>query len=293
MQRSTATNDPGWFRRAESLLETLNGVLSARVVARPGGPVEEVHLLTTDEIQPKQTVRNVESALQAQFGLSIDHRKISVAQTTRREIKVVPGEPAVRRERGFPEPARPPLRETEALRPQPAAPALPDEEGLEKRILFVGHSVESLRSQRLRMRVALEWLDRRYVGEAAGADVPRSRIEGFANATLRALEQILSSSVSPEEAESLALSLEGVKVVEAFDRDFVLVAVNALFDRKILVLTGAGSVQDSPERAVILATLQATDRRVRAFLEGVEKLPSRPGGPLTPPDAADPFEVWG
>ena len=110
MQRSTATNDPGWFRRAESLLETLNGVLSARVVARPGGPVEEVHLLTTDEIQPKQTVRNVESALQAQFGLSIDHRKISVAQTTRREIKVVPGEPAVRRERGFPEPARPPLR---------------------------------------------------------------------------------------------------------------------------------------------------------------------------------------
>src|SRR3989442_14003125 len=33
------------------------------------------------DMQPKQVVRNIESALMAQLGLKIDHRKISVAQT--------------------------------------------------------------------------------------------------------------------------------------------------------------------------------------------------------------------
>lgn len=301
MQRSAATQDPGWYRRAEFLLESLTGVLSAKVVARPGGPVEEIHVLTTDEIQPKQTVRNVESALQAQFGLSIDHRKISVAQTTRRDMKAVEAQVAAPRpapealsERAEPFPSRP---EPPRVAPEPRRPSavvIPEEDGPEKRILFIGHSVESLRSHRVRMRVGLEWLEHRFIGDAAGADLPRARLEGFANATLRALEQILISSVPPEEAEALALSLEGVKIVEAFDRQFVLVAVNALFDRKMTVLTGAGAVHDSLDRSVILATLQATDRRVRAFLEGVEKLPHRPmGGSLHKPENGDPFEVWG
>jgi len=43
--------------------------------------VSEIHVLTTSDQQAKQVVRNIESALMAQLGLKIDHRKISVAQT--------------------------------------------------------------------------------------------------------------------------------------------------------------------------------------------------------------------
>ena len=68
-------------RRAEQLLSALAGVLSARIVADRSGEIEEIHVLVTQEIQPKQAVRNVESALMAQLGIRVDHRKISVAQT--------------------------------------------------------------------------------------------------------------------------------------------------------------------------------------------------------------------
>ena len=76
------TPKPEWsIEGAEALLNSLKGVVSARVVARPGGVIEEIHLLTEGDVQAKQSVRNVESALLAHFGLKIDHRKVSVAQT--------------------------------------------------------------------------------------------------------------------------------------------------------------------------------------------------------------------
>jgi hypothetical protein len=68
-------------RRAENLLTSLEGILSARVVTTPLGDVSEVHILAQAGLQPKQLVRNIESALLAQLGLKIDHRKISIAQT--------------------------------------------------------------------------------------------------------------------------------------------------------------------------------------------------------------------
>ncbi len=68
-------------QRAEELLLTLPGVIAARVLAGDGGTIGEVHILTTLDVSPKQTVRNVESALIAQLGVRVDHRKISVATT--------------------------------------------------------------------------------------------------------------------------------------------------------------------------------------------------------------------
>ncbi|HET7042474.1 MAG TPA: hypothetical protein VFI13_10665, partial [Gemmatimonadales bacterium] len=65
--------------RAEELLQTLPGVLNVRIVSSPTGEVSEVHILTTTEVSPKQTVRNVESALLAHLGMRVSHKKISVA----------------------------------------------------------------------------------------------------------------------------------------------------------------------------------------------------------------------
>lgn len=231
----------GWtLQEAEKLLLSLTGVVSARVVTRPGGEVDEVHLLTTDEVTAKQTVRNVESALLAHLGLEVDHRKISVAQTRERpEAPPSPQEPVVR---VLPD------------RPPPA----PD------RLLFVGHQVETERSQRARHRVEIEWRGARHVGTSVAADLPRTRLEAISKATLEAVTEALSRELNgnPRSA-GVSLSLDGVKLVHAFDRQFLLVAVNAMSGREIIPLAGAAVIEVSTDRAAILATLQATDRWVR------------------------------
>ncbi len=224
--------DGGWtIERAEKLLNSLVGVVSARVVARPGGSVEEIHLLATRDLTPKQIVRNVESALLARFDLEVDHRVISVAQA---EAGTETVEVEVERK--------------------------PEASGSEKRILFVGHQVLTERAHRARIAVTVEWQGNRYTGEASGADLPRARLETNAAATLAAIENGLAIFA---EEDGATLSLDGVKMVEAFDQTFVLVAVHAMHGRQVTALAGAAAVDDSPERAVILGTLQATDRWIR------------------------------
>lgn len=61
-------------------LEQIRGVLSARAVLDDEGQVQEVHVLARRNRHAKQIVRDVESVCTAQFGLPIDHRRISVAQ---------------------------------------------------------------------------------------------------------------------------------------------------------------------------------------------------------------------
>ena len=78
----TTKPDPWGVKRAENLLQSLESVLSARVVVSPVGEITEVHVLANSGTGPKQVVRNVESALLAHLGIKVDHRKISVPSTT-------------------------------------------------------------------------------------------------------------------------------------------------------------------------------------------------------------------
>jgi len=232
---------PIWsIQEAERLLLSLTGVVSARVVARPGGDVEEIHLLTTHEVKPKQTVRNVESALLAHLDLDVDHRTISVAQTK----------------------DRPP-----AEAPAVEAPVhiLPDPTPAEGRLLFCSHSVETERSHQVRHRVEIEWHGERFTGESSAADLPRAKLEAVGVATLKAVEAALTTEEeeADERAVAVTLALDGVKVVDAFDRRFALVAVHAISGRDVTSLAGATVVEESTDRAAILAALQATDRWVR------------------------------
>lgn len=220
---------------AEQLMLSLKGVVSVRLVTRPGGEVEEIHLLTTDEVSAKQTVRNVESALLAHLGLSVDHRKISVAQT---------------KERPAPE-------------PEPTVRLLPEPPASQNRLLFQAHQAETERSHQVKHRVEIEWKGARYAGVASAADLPRPRLEAVGRATLAAVEEALQAELEGAPSPPVTLALDGVKVVDAFDRTFVLVAVNALSGREVTPLAGAAVVEVSTDRAAILATLQATDRWVR------------------------------
>ena len=83
------------IKRAEKLLQTLPGVIAVRIIASDTGAVDEIHVLTSSDVTPKQTVRNIESALIAHLGMRVDHRKISVA-TSLEPKKPRPETPAPR-----------------------------------------------------------------------------------------------------------------------------------------------------------------------------------------------------
>jgi len=84
--------DPWGLRRIEKLLLALEGVGSLKIVPDGSGGIEEIHVLSSSSLGPKQIVRNIESALLAQFGLQIDHRKISIARVRGPEIAAAPVE---------------------------------------------------------------------------------------------------------------------------------------------------------------------------------------------------------
>ncbi len=65
----------------EGTLCRLRGVASARVVTDDHGDIVEIHVLADHGRHPKQISRDIESALFSEFGIRIDHRKISIAQT--------------------------------------------------------------------------------------------------------------------------------------------------------------------------------------------------------------------
>ena len=227
------------IQRAEELLLTLPGVIAARVIAGESGAINEVHLLTTMDVAPKQTVRNVESALLAHFGLRVDHRKISVATTVdhkRISNDVLAG--AIGGSAG-------------AAGVAPATSEGVAEEGADRRLLyFEDVEVRRSRTKGVTCRVTLRKGDSSFVGESEGPETDRSRIELAARATLTAIYQ----------AEGLALALDGAKLIDAFEREFVFVGVTARLARGSVLLTGSCEVRDSAETASALAVLDATNR---------------------------------
>jgi hypothetical protein len=209
------------LRRAEQLIAALSGVMSARIVSGRSGEIEEIHVLTTGEVQPKQAVRNVESALMAQLGIKVDHRKISVAQTAE-------------------------VRPLEVLEQQAVADA-----ASRRKLVFADLVIESPRPKRVEIRVLLRSGDVLVEGMEEGVDEARSRVQLAARATVKAIEKDLVDS---------GVVLEGVRVVEAFDRKLVLAGVHGVGGRSSQMLVGTCEVKESVEQSAVLAVLDATNR---------------------------------
>ena len=64
----------------QELICRLEGVQAAQVVFAESGMPCEIHVLAGPEKSSKSLVRDIQSALTAQFGVLVDHRIISVAQ---------------------------------------------------------------------------------------------------------------------------------------------------------------------------------------------------------------------
>lgn len=77
---ATKSQDNPVLREYERMIGQIREIISSRVVANDRGQIEEIHVLAGSGRGPKQIVRDIESAFMAQFGISVDHKKISVAQ---------------------------------------------------------------------------------------------------------------------------------------------------------------------------------------------------------------------
>jgi hypothetical protein len=225
--------------RAEVLLVTLPGVLNARIIPGPTGEVSEVHVLTTTEVSAKQTVRNVESALLAQLGMRVNHKKISVATSEG------PAADAIRA-----------ARMTLPVGPKAAVdePPPPPVKSTKRRLYFEDVEVRRSRAMGVSCRVTIRCGYELFVGESSGRESDRMRIETSARAAVTAVAQA--------DTEGRALLFEGAKIIEAFERQFVFVALMTRSGRETALLTGSAEVKDGVETASVLAVLDATNRWV-------------------------------
>lgn len=69
------------YPELEEIIRRVRGVVSARVLrGKNEGEISEIHVVAGPGRNPKQLVRDIESAVMVQLGLAVDHRKISVVQ---------------------------------------------------------------------------------------------------------------------------------------------------------------------------------------------------------------------
>ena len=235
------------IERAEELLVTLPGVLNVRIVPGPTGEVSEVHVLTTTEVSPKQTVRNVESALLANLGMRVSHKKISVATSEGPAAEAIR---AARYTPGFGTPVVAPSV------PPGVTSAQAEASSKSNRRLLYFEDVEVRRSRASGMscRVTLRRGDQMFVGEAQGQETHAVRTETAARATMAAVQQA--------DTEGRMLAFEGARIVDAFERQFAFVALTTRFGRESALLTGSAEIKDGIETASVLAVLDATNRWV-------------------------------
>lgn len=215
------------LQRAEELIASLKDVVSARISAAENGSIDTIHVLVTGDTPAKAVVRNIESALMAQLGLKVDHRKISVAATTRR--------PTTGEQASVPEPSS---------APNPV---------LGRPVYFEDVELRGSRVRGVTCKVTLRIGAEQFAGEAEETvQSDRSRVDVSARAALMALS--LAGPVGG------IFSLEGAKVITAFEREFVFAAVMARSGREQVLLTGSAEIRDSAETAAVLAVLDATNR---------------------------------
>ncbi len=227
-EKGSESSDDRWgVKRAENLITSLKGVLSARVVATNSGAIDEIHVFTNGSVAAKQAVRNVESALFAQLGLKVDHRKISVAQTAEVSAIQVLEEEAVK---------------TRALR---------------REVVFQHLDIYTTERRRVKFQLTLQVDGNEVVAEQEAADTPKARVQAAARVAVTALDQLLPEGT---------IELEGVKQVEAFGTEFAFVGVHVLVGRKTKLLTGSCEVTDGFEQAAALAALDATNRWTQSLL---------------------------
>ncbi len=221
----------------EAAIAEIGEVRAARIVASPDGVIEEIHVLGLPGKAPKQLVRDVEAVLMAGYGISVDRRKISVAQLgiAGERVPLAPVAP-------FPAP--------HDAEPEPE-PELVSVANQRVRLADLEMDMDAIK---MTVRVCLESEGVTYLGEASGPAGSKTRHRMVAEATVRAVEQL------PGVDEHYAV--EDVQIVLLGGRQVALCSIVTVAALSEEALSGSALVRHTAESATVRATLDALNRRI-------------------------------
>ncbi len=209
--------------RAETVIRKLRDVSAVSVLV-DDGHISEIHLTTASNRTPKQLVRDVESALEAELGLRVDHRCISIAQ--QKEL----------------------LEEEELPELSPADFCEPAKL---QRVRFGSINVgfSELRGQ---VKVELGMEDLEAAGFAEGSCDHHDMNRLVATATLQCIRQFV--------AEDCCFSLSDVEVMRLGPDEVVVATVKFLWGRTDRTLVGSTLVSQNLHQSIVYAVLDAVNR---------------------------------
>lgn len=216
----------------EQALKQIRSVSAARIRMTEQGEIEEIHILATGDRNPKQIVRDVESLLVAQFGLQFDHKKISIAQVDEQV-----GEQA-----------------NQQVPEHVMSPSLP----AWVRPKLVGVTLRTTNGM-AEVMVELQVGERVLTGNARGFSSSHNKQRLLVEATVKALNYL--------EMEKCLLVPEDVAVTELAKHKVAQVAVTLVCPAGEQLLVGCALVKNDDREAVVKATLDAVNRKVRVVTE--------------------------
>jgi hypothetical protein len=211
----------------ESELKRLPGIIAASVVTGPNAVPTEVHVLAEPGKAAKQVVRDVQSYALAMHGLEIDHRIVSVVQIGADEVGME---------------TRPRIVE-DPVEPEPEPSSRPVISSIMVRT--AGTETEAV--------VGVTASGHVFEGRVVGPNVASQRPRIVAQATLRALSELLGSTA---EVESAALHAHGEHLVAV-----TLLTVMVPRSGSQLV-SGSAVVRGDESDAVARSVLDALNRRL-------------------------------
>lgn len=219
---STKTSD------LEDVLRQIKGVTAATIVTGVAGDITEIHVLAGSERNPKQVVRDIESVFLTKFGITIDHKKISVVQ--------------LQSQGGSDTDDRSNLgnRSKGRLRPRIA----------NINLLSGGRMLEA--------KVLLEIDGAFFEGAKSGPRTANNKLRLISQAVLLALKSFLGGSGD--------LVSEDVSMIWVAGHRAATASISLVTDAGEERLIGAAFVDNDEREAVVKATLAAVNRRIDILL---------------------------
>ncbi|MCU1677846.1 MAG: hypothetical protein JWM93_2604 [Frankiales bacterium] len=209
------------YREIVAALRSLPGVRDAEVEPEPNGP-GLLRLGLAPGVDEVKVASDVGRMLRDRFGIGVDAERVQLIEDA------------------LPTQAQP----YEDMHPRPSI----------QRMHLVSSGLD------VTATVTLGHNDMSASGECMGTATQTGVHRAVANATLRAVEGLLSHTVRFE--------LEHVEVAPTGRERTAIVAVTMLGNGGGDRLTGAAAVREDPRQAVIRATLDAVNRRIERMLHG-------------------------
>ena len=219
------------YREIVAALRDVPGVSEADVEPDDAGGMGLLRLGLKPGVDEVEVATNVGKLLRERFGIGVDADRVRMVEDTvdaDTEVTTVPSAEAV----------------------------VPVQRAGERPAISRMHLVSS--GLEVTATVTLSAGDRHVVGESRGSASPIGVQRAVANATLRAVEQLLDGSAR--------FDLDHLEVAQLGGDRTVLVGVSLLSAQGAERLTGAAAVREDVRQAVIRATLDALNRRFEHLL---------------------------